>query len=429
MFEFLRKFKTPRSAAAFALLAGWTATGGPALAGPVVDWNTFAGSLPLGGPGPFARAMAMTHIAMHDALNSIDPQYSTYTDVAPAAAGASPSAAVASAARTVLVATAPSSQLAAITAYYNAYTVGCNGQACLDGFAAGEAAANAILLRRNGDGSATPHLPYTLAPGPGVYQPTPPTPPAVTPNPPVQFAGWANVLPFALRSGSQFRADPSPIFNLTSEEYTRDYNEVKRVGALNAGPDDRTPEQSAVARFWPGGGANWNAVMRVIVANRGLVDEWQLARLFALNNMAQADAAVATYDTKYTYNFWRPVTAIRAAGTDGNDATVPDASWLSYQNTPPYPDYTCGLTTVAGAATEVLRRYFGTDDIGYTLTTPGGITRTFTSLSQAAADAVDARVFGGMHFRAGCVRGVRQGEQVGRFVIQHTLRPLKKDKD
>ena len=111
---------------------------------------------------------------------------------------------------------------------------------------------------------------------------------------------------------------------------------------------------------------------------------------------------------------------------DGNDATEMDPTWLSYQNTPPYPDYTCGMTTVAGAATEVLRRYFGTDEVGYTLTIPAGITRTYTSLSQASAEVVDARVFGGMHFRTGCVDGVRHGEQVGRFAFQHELRPANK---
>jgi hypothetical protein len=398
------------------------ATAAPALAGPVMDWNAFAAAR-VGG-----RGLAMTQIAVHDALNSIDPVYETYTDVAHVAAGTSPDAvvaAVAAASRVVLLAIAPA-QSAAITTFYTAQMSGCGSQACLDGIAAGEAAANAILLRRNGDGFASPHLPYNLLPGPGVYQPTPTTPPAPTPNPLVQNAGLARALPFALRSGSQFRADPPAMFDLTSEEYARDYNEVKRVGALNAPLTDRTQEQSDIARFWPGGGANWNAVIRVIVADRGLVGDWQLARLFALNAMAGADASISVFDTKFTYNFWRPVTAIRYSGDDGNPATTPDPTWLSYQNTPPYPDYTCGLTTAAGAATEVLRRYFGTDDIGYTFTTPAptSITRTFTSLSQASAEAVDARVFGGMHFRTGCVHGVRHGEQVGRFVFQHELRPV-----
>ena len=245
-------------------------------------------------------------------------------------------------------------------------------------------------------------------------------------NPAVQFAGWAKVVPFVLNSGSQFRADPVEFLALTSDAYTRDYNEVKRVGEQNAEINgQRTAEQSAVARFWPGGGANWNDVTRIIVANRGL-DRWEHARLLALSNMAQSDGAIAVFDTKFTYNFWRPVTAIRWQD-DGNPRTAPDATWLSYQNTPPYPDYTCGLPTIAGAAAEVLRRYFGTDAVGYTMTA-AGVTRTFATLSQATADAVDARVFGGMHFRTGCVHGVRHGSQVGRFVFQHSLRPAKGNK-
>jgi hypothetical protein len=404
------------------IAASMTAAAG-AHADSVTDWNNFADSLPMGPPPIEARILAMTQIAVHDALNSITPVYATYTDVARAAAGASPDAAVASATRRVLDATVPS-QAAATLAYYNGQLGACVTQACLDGVAAGEAAADAILLRRNGDGSATPHLAYNLLPSPGVHQPTPPTPPALAANPAVQFAGWAKLLPFAINGGSQFRADPVEFLDLTSAAYTRDYAEVKRVGELNAEANgNRTAEQSGVARFWPGGGANWNAVTRLVVSTRSL-DRWEHARLFALGNMAQSDAAVAVFDTKFTYNFWRPVTAIRAAATDGNPNTAPDAAWLSYQNTPPYPDYTCGLPTIAGAATEVLRRYFGTDAVGYSMTA-AGVTRTFATLSEATADAVDARVFGGMHFRTGCVHGVRHGSQVGRFVIQHSLKPVK----
>jgi hypothetical protein len=251
-----------------------------------------------------------------------------------------------------------------------------------------------------------------------------PTTPAPDPAPP-QFAGWAKVTPFVLKSGSQFRAEPSLLFDLKSWLYTRDYNEVKRVGALDAELDgDRTADQSMIARFWPGGGANINAVARVIVANRHL-DLWEHARLFALINMAISDSAVAVFDTKYTYNFWRPVTAIRAGNTDGNPFTAVDPGWLSYQNTPPYPDYTCGLTNNVGAGLAVLRSYLGTDRIGYTLTTPGGLTRSYKSLSQAGFEAIDARVFGGMHFRTGCVRGLIQGGQVGRYAINHSLQALK----
>ena len=240
----------------------------------------------------------------------------------------------------------------------------------------------------------------------------------------MQFAGWALVKPFVLKSASQFRAEPPKMFDLASAEYARDYNEVKRLGAFTG--SERTTDQSDIARFWPGGGANINTVARLIVANRDL-DLWQHARLFALLNMAISDSAVSVFDTKYTYNFWRPVTAIRAGDTDGNSATEVDPAWISYQNTPPYPDYTCGLPNNVGAGLEVLRRYFRTDYLPYTQTIPAGLTRSFARLAEADAEAVNARVYGGMHFRTGCERAKIQGRQVGRFVIQHSLRPLDDD--
>ena len=410
-----------------AILALVGAIVAPLRADVVTDWNQVADvtSTFAGGPPIRARITAMAQIAVHDALNSIDSRYESYTGVAPAAEGASPDAAVAASTYVVLSQTVPS-QAAALLITYNNFIAAlpacppaypnCVGA----GIAAGEAAAWAILGRRVGDGSATPHLPYTKAPGPGVHQPTPPAFAAP------QFAGWANLLPFAINFGAQFRSDPGELFDLTSDAYTRDFNEVKRVGDVNAEAlGNRTADQSAIARFWPGGGSNWNAVTRVIVAGRGL-DKWEHARLFALLNMALNDSSISVFDTKYTYSFWRPVTAIRNAAADGNPGTAADANWLSYQVTPPYPDYTCGLTTNTGAAVEVIRRFFGTDDIAYTFTA-AGLTRSYSSLTQAANEAVDARVFGGMHFRSGCVQGVRQGEHVGRFVIQHALKPLKKN--
>jgi len=238
------------------------------------------------------------------------------------------------------------------------------------------------------------------------------------------FAGWAALAPFGIVSASQFRPEPSEIFNLSSEAYARDYNEVKRVGSpASEAQGHRTADQSAIARFWPAAGASWNTVARMIAAGRGL-DAWEHARLFAVLNMAISDSAVSVFDTKYTYNFWRPVTAIRAGDTDGNPATEPDPAWSSYQPTPAYPDFTCGLTTNAGAALEVIRRQFGTDHLPFTFTA-AGLTRSFATLSQAGDESVDARVFGGMHFRTGCELGLRQGEKVGRFVTLHALKPLK----
>jgi len=415
-----------RRVGAAALAASLTAVSPAWAQSAVTDWNATADTVAPGPPPIRSRILAMTEIAVHDALNSIDARYASYLNLPPAPATASPAAAVAAATYQVLRPFLSAPALATLTNTYTtriaALTCPAAAPACVtEGVSAGDTAAATISALRANDGSATPHLPYTLLAAPGVYQVTPGGPPS-------QFAGWANVTPFAMNSGAQFRSDPSEIFDLLGEVYTREYNEVKRVGAIDAEAlGNRTADQSAVARFWPGGGANWTGSARIIATGRGL-DEWQLARLHALVNMALSDAAVSVFDTKYAYNFWRPVTAIRAGGTDGNPATAPDPAWLPFQGTPPYPDYTCGLTTQTGSAVEVLRRFFGSDTIAFS-TTGAGMTRSYTRLSQAAAEAVDARVFGGMHFRAGCVQGVRQGEHVGRFVIQHFLKPLKRQKN
>ena len=411
------------SVSLMAVLALAAAT--PVRADVVTEWNAIAeGAAAAAGAPPFrARITAMAQIAVHDALNSIHPRHDSYNPLARAPEGSSAPAAVATAAYRVLALAVPSQTAALAITYANRIDELADCPAayptCLeDGIAAGEASAQAVLARRDGDGSATPHLPYPPSTGPGVYQPTAGAP---------QFAGWAAVTPFGLASASQFRPGPSEIFDLASEAYARDYNEVKRVGSLTSEAEGhRTADQSAVARFWPAAGASWNAVARMISAGRGL-DAWEHARLFAVLNMAISDSAVSVFDTKYTYNFWRPVTAIRAGDSDGNPATGADPAWTSYQTTPPYPDFTCGLTTNAGAAIEVLRRQFGTDQLPYTFTA-AGLTRTFATLSQAGDEAVDARVFGGMHFRTGCEHGLRQGEKVGRFVSLHALRALKTPK-
>lgn len=401
---------------------------GSACADSVTDWNATAtaAAVPFGGPPQRAYMIATAQIAVHDALNSINRRYETYAVVPQANPGANPDAAVAAAARDVLIAQlsrAPdnagkaAARASVETSYLAALGAIPDSPSKQQGIAAGQAAAAAILAMRSNDGSATPNLPYTLAAGPGVYQST-------APNYPVPAnAGWAMVRPFAMVSNDQFRSDPSELFDLASATYTRDYNEVKSVGSAavrNAAPDS---EESRIARYWGNGGADWNGVSRAIVAGMGL-DRWQHARLFALVEIAETDAGISVFDTKYTYNFWRPVTAIRWAD-DGNPATASDPDWLPYLVTPPYPDYTCGLTTSSGSAIEVLRRYFGTDEVPYTFTA-AGLTRSFDTLSQAAQEGADARVYSGIHFRTGCETGIRQGEKVGRFVFLHLLKPVKK---
>lgn len=417
----------------------------PAAADEVTDWSQLAvASTPLlGGPPQQARAAAMVHIAIHDALNAIDPRYAPYAVVPPASASAAPDAAIAQAAHDVLHALidplpaspTKAARLAAIDSRL-AQVLGLPPYSAAEtqGIAAGANAADAILALRAGDGSATPTLPYTLAPAPGVHQPTAPNFPAPA------FNGWARMLPFAMRHPAQFRMEPGELFDLAGAAYARDFNEVKQVGSLAARTAAPDSVQTDVARFWPAGGADWNTTAVAIAAGRNL-DRWQHARLFALLNIAQVDGTVAVFDTKYAYNFWRPVTAIRWTGSDGNPATTPDAGWLPLFSTPspglttpPYPDYPCGLPNQSGAAVEVLRNFFGTDALPFSRTValppiaglPGKtVTRSYATLRQAAAESASARVYAGIHFRSGCVQGVRQGENVGRFVIRHYLRPLR----
>lgn len=397
---------------------------GTAFADSVTDWSAFADTVigGAGAPPQQFRVLAMTQIAVHDALNTINRRYRTYSVLGPVSPSASPDAAVARAAADVLRAAVPS-QAVAIDAQYAASIAalpacpvaapGCINQ----GIAAGAAAAAAILQRRQGDGSATPHLPYTLAPGPGIYQPTLPTPPPPAPYP--QFAGWANLKPFAVISRRQFAAPPTRELKLKSRAYADEYNEVKLMGSSAVRSIAPDSEESRVARYFPAGGANLNAIARAVVAGRSL-DRWQHARLFALMNMAVNDALITTFYGKYHYTFWRPYTAIRWTD-DGNPLTQPDPNWTSYITTPPYPDYPCGLPSTMGAGAEVMRSYFGTNQLPYTLTA-GGITRSYTRLSDAESDSVDARVYGGIHFRFGCEAGVVQSRKVGKWVSLTQLR-------
>ncbi|MFD0740196.1 vanadium-dependent haloperoxidase [Lysobacter koreensis] len=412
------------------------AIAGPVCADAVTDWNlVFDQASPaFGGPPARSPPGAMMHVAIHDALNSIDPRYQPYTALSPANPNASPDAAIAAAARDVLInqlsrlpdnAAKAAARTNVQSAYVAALAAIPDGTAENLGVAAGQAAAAAIIALRLNDGQGTPNLPYTLAPGLGVYQPTPPN--FATPS----FAGLALWTPFAMTSASQFHPGPSPIFALKGAPYARDYNEVKAVGSAvvrNAAPDS---EESRIARFFPGGGGNGNALARAAINGLGL-DRWQHARLFALRGMAETDALITAFGTKYVYNFWRPVTAIRWAD-DGNRRTEPDPGWLSYQLTPAYPDYICGLPSVIGSTTEVLRRFFGTDDITFSFTVsipqpapapPEVLTRNYTSLSQAANEAVDARVFGGMHFRDGCEQAKRTSSKVASYVFARYLKPV-----
>jgi hypothetical protein len=228
---------------------------------------------------------------------------------------------------------------------------------------------------------------------------------------------------------SQFRPQPPAFFDLTRRKYAGEYNEVKMIGEVNS--TTRTAEQSEIARFWyEGSGLGWNRIARNVSAQQGL-GLWENARLFALVNFAMADGFIAGFEAKYFYNFWRPVTAIRVGDTDGNDQTIGDPAWTSFLITPNIPDYPSTHSVLGAAAAEVLARFFDEDDCDFSFdTTSGnpfpGITRSFTSFSQAAQENADSRVYAGIHFRTACTDGLEQGRRVGRFAYKRFLKPVRR---
>jgi membrane-associated phospholipid phosphatase len=258
--------------------------------------------------------------------------------------------------------------------------------------------------------------------GPGLWQPTPPT------FAPYLLPQWGFVSPFAMPLSSLMRPPGPP--SLDSAQWVADYNEVKALGAAKG--SSRTPEQSLIALFWSDGPGtetppgHWNRVAQHVSADRRSSLE-ETARLFALLNIAMADAAICAWDAKYTYVFWRPVTAIRNGEADGNPATVADPAWTSFIATPPFPDYVSGHSTFSGAAATVLAAFYGTDNISFTLGSDGlpGVTRAFTSFSAAAREAANSRLYAGIHFRTASEDGLAAGIGIGEWTVAHYLQPKK----
>ena len=409
----------------------------------VIAWNERVLSvIAIGGQNNLVqtRSLAMAHAAMHDALNVIERRYEHYALRSCSWCGvpwASPEAAIAAAAHGVLRGVipqfgTPEQQAAATAAADAAYAASIgtipDGLGKTAGIGIGHIAARAILASRSKDGALLGNTSYVPLTGPGFWQPTP------NPNPPDPAAGgvglapalvpgWADVTPFTLKSGEQFRPDGPP--RLSSRKYAQDYDEVKSIGEKLSSA--RSAEQSEVARFWyEGSQAGWNRIARVAVESRGL-DVWEQARLFALLNFAMADGFIAGWNARYVYHFWRPVTAIREGDTDGNDHTLGDPGWESFLNTPAIPDYPSTHSVLGGAAAEVLARFFRDDAVAFTVTSGApfaGITRSYTSFSEAAQENADSRVYAGIHFREATRDGVRLGRRIGSFGEKHYLKPL-----
>jgi hypothetical protein len=386
----------------------------------VTDWNaiTVNTSAAAGNnPAQQGRVASIVHAAVFDAVNAIEPRYAVYAVSPPVTLPASPEAAAASAAHGVLVKLFPSAkpsldaQLAASLAQL------ADGDAKSNGVAVGEFVAAEMVALRSADGSAP--TPYTLPPaGLGVWRPTAPAPPAVP--------WWGGVTPFVLASATQFHVPPPP--ELTSAEYAADVNEVKLYGRATGSL--RTPDQTELARFWAESGTlSWNRIARALSAERrlGLAEN---ARLFALLNMASSDASVVVFETKYRFNFWRPVHAIRENDgatqyDDGNPETVPDPTFSPLLATPNHPEYLSGHSIASGASAEVLTQFFGPNAaFSTTSTSVPGVTRSFQSFADAAREVIDARVFAGIHFRRTCVISNAIGRRIGKFAVKNYMLPL-----
>ena len=382
----------------------------------VLDWNVIA--LKTTAAAPFnppleTRNLAIVHAAMFDAVNSIVGNSPGYVVRLRAPAHASAEAAAVAAARVTLVTLYPEQQSMLDAPYAASLNRIPEGSGRDSGVRIGEAVARRILTVRASDGAmAAIKVEYFPGRRPGDWIPTPPA------SLPPLGPGWGEVRPFVLRDGSQFRPGPPPA--LHGKRYARDFEEIKEIGPSTSGT--RRPEQTDLARFWIATAAqNWNPVARQVSIAQGRT-LLQNARAFALLNLAGADAFIAAWDAKFAYNQWRPVTAIRAADTDGNASTAADPAWTPLLATPPFPDYIAGHTTYAGAAQAVLEGVFGEDPgVVITLTSPTapGVVETYTTFRDIADGVVNARVWGGIHWRTSSVQGRVVGEELGRYVVGH----------
>lgn len=393
----------------------------------VLDWNAHAANAIVGVAGLRPERglirLAMVHLAIYDAVNAIEgyplqPYGVTPTVVLPS----SSEAATAAAAHDVLVALFPAQQADLDAKYAASLAMISDGPDKNNGISVGQQTASGILALRANDGRDA-IVPYTPGSGPGVWIPTPPAfLPAAAPE-------TAHVQPFALNSPSQFRAEPPPA--LTSDTWARDYNEVKSLGAATG--STRTPEQTDIGRFWSDQPIlQWNRAWRNISIEHGLSLQ-DNARFFAMLATASADAIIACWDSKFTYSFWRPVTAIRAGDTDGNPATEPDPNWIAQVITPNHPEYPAAHGCFSGASTQTLKSFFGTDDFDFTIDSKiAGLTnpmRSYGSFSQALDEVSDARVYGGMHYRNSTHKGGNIGKQVSRYVTTHFFLPSRGPND
>jgi hypothetical protein len=364
--------------------------------------------------------MSYVQAAVYDAVTKIAGRYQPYHDFDfGVAAGASPQAAVAAATRTILDHYLPDQQ-GTVDAKYTAYLATLTGGVA-DGVAIGQAAANDIIALRADDGRGAVTPVYgTIGPIlPGQWQ-------LQTVGQTAQTPWVATMRPFLLDRASQFRAEPPP--SLDSRRYADDLNETEAYGALNSSV--RTPEQTATAYFWNANNINqYNQTMQNVTVQHEL-DLVDAARLFAMGELVSTDAGIACFDSKYFYQYWRPITAIRNADQDGNDATTPDAAWAPLLATPNHPEYPSQHGCFTSAFTDSLAAALRTRHIDVTIpgATNGGTTLTTTRQYDSAKDVqreiVDARVWLGFHFRNSVKQGVELGNDVADWTLERYFKPV-----
>lgn len=371
------------------------------------------------------HSFAIMHAAIYDAVNTIERSHKLYLIRLPRPErDASQDAAADAAAHEVLVALYPSFKTSLDAELVQSLAQIPDGDDKTIGIQIGQIVADKILVLRNADGSTSPPIPYVFGNAPGDYQSTPPNFP---PQP--QFTHWSHVTPFALEQANQFRPGPPPA--LTSDTYSDSFNQVKSLGINNS--TTATADQMLIGQFWNGTIQNyWNEITQTASLAHHLTTA-ETARLFALVNLSLADSVIAFYDAKYTYNLWRPVTAIRAADTDNNPKTLVDTTWLPEggKNTAPDPSYPGAHATISAAAAEVLISFFRKDRFDFNVTSEvlPGVDRSFTSFSAAFAEASFSRVLAGQHFSFDENAGGRLGQEVADFVVHNFLTNREREDD
>jgi hypothetical protein len=408
------------------LIGGFLLSAMPALCGNlIVDWNAAAlqairaSNTP---PPAAARNLAILHASMYDAVNGIERTHTPYFVSGDVPASASPEAAGAEAAHSVLSSLYPDLRAGFDALYIRSMAGVRDGPQKTNGAEWGRFVAQSILAWRSSDG-ADRIVSYTPGTEPGQWRPT------------LSFGGvirpallpqWGSVAPFALPSAWHFLPQPPPV--LTSDVYAADFAVVKDLGSASSG--SRTPEQTQIALFWGYGpttatpAGHWNQIAQAVAESRHNTLAGN-ARMFALLNLALADAAIVTWNCKYTFNFWRPITAVREAAADGNSDTAPDPSWAPLLPTPPFPEYVSGHSAFSGAAAVTLGFFFGADAVPFAVGSDDlpGVVRSYRGFSEAALESGLSRIYGGIHFMSSNQKGLAVGAGVGQYVCANVLTP------